>query len=105
MTDQETKENSQTNKPEKTKTLAQDIEEGGIQIGLRIGLKLGFKQGLKKGEKKAKQDLVSRMFKEGMDRYTVQRITWLLPEEIEKVIKKRQKSCEQCAKKAAQKNS
>ncbi|HGJ5866405.1 Rpn family recombination-promoting nuclease/putative transposase [Arsenophonus nasoniae] len=69
-------------------TIAQQIEEIGIQKGLQRGKIEGIQEGMQKGEEKATFKLAKQFLANGVDRNTVKISTGLSDEELDKLENK-----------------
>ncbi|WP_425393796.1 Rpn family recombination-promoting nuclease/putative transposase [Candidatus Arsenophonus triatominarum] len=68
-------------------TIAQQIEEMGIQIGEEKGLQKGKIEGIQEGEKQASMKIARQMLESGMDRQSVMKFTGLTDTEMSSLFK------------------
>lgn len=64
-------------------TIAQQLEQKGIEKGIEKGMKLGEEKGRFEGKLEGKLDVASAMLKEGIDLNTVKKLTGLTDEELQ----------------------
>lgn len=63
-------------------TIAQQLEQKGIEKGIEQGIQLGEKRGFEKGLNQARIELARSMLQNGIDRSTVIKITGLSEAEM-----------------------
>ena len=70
-------------------TIAQQLEqigiEKGLQQGLQQGLQLGEQRGIEKGEREATLKIARTMLQNGIDRNTVMKMTGLTEDELAQI--------------------
>ncbi|MDR8341310.1 ISNCY family transposase, partial [Acinetobacter baumannii] len=70
-------------------TIAQQLEqigiEKGLQQGLQQGLQLGEQRGIEKGEREATLKIARTMLQNGIDRNTVMKMTGLTEEDLAQI--------------------
>lgn len=63
-------------------TIAQQLEQKGIEKGRAEGLQLGEQRGIEKGEREATLKIARTMLQNGIDRNTVMNITGLTEDDL-----------------------
>ncbi len=70
-------------------TIAQQLEqkgiEKGIQQGIEQGIQLGEQRGIEKGEREATLKIARTMLQNGIDRNTVMKVTGLTEEDLAQI--------------------
>ncbi|EAW8032114.1 hypothetical protein S838_22195 [Salmonella enterica] len=66
-------------------TIAQQLEQIGINKGEKQGLEKGINIGEKQGFEKGKQEVARNMLTDGMDLRTVMRLTGLSEDEVKQI--------------------
>ncbi|HAF6280018.1 TPA: Rpn family recombination-promoting nuclease/putative transposase [Salmonella enterica] len=66
-------------------TIAERLEQKGIEKGIVIGENRGIEKGIKKGILKGKLQTARNMLAEGMDFHTVMRLTHLSEDELQQM--------------------
>lgn len=66
-------------------TIAERLEQKGIEKGIVIGENRGIEKGIKKGILKGKLQTARTMLAEGMDLHTVMKMTGLTAEELAQI--------------------
>ena len=66
-------------------TIAQQLEQKGIEKGIEQGIQLGEQRGIEKGEREATLKIVHTMLQNGLDRNTVMKITDLSEDELAQI--------------------
>ncbi|MBD8109524.1 Rpn family recombination-promoting nuclease/putative transposase, partial [Erwinia persicina] len=63
-------------------TIAQQLEQKGIEKGRAEGLQLGEQRGIEKGEREATLKIARTMLQNGIDRNTVMKMTGLTEDDL-----------------------
>ena len=63
-------------------TIAQQLEQKGIEKGIEQGIQLGEQRGIEKGEREATLKIARTMLQNGIDRNTVMKMTGLSEDEL-----------------------
>lgn len=63
-------------------TIAQQLEQKGIEKGRAEGLQLGEQRGIAKGEREATLKIARTMLQNGIDRNTVMKMTGLTQDDL-----------------------
>lgn len=58
-------------------TIAQQLEQKGIEKGIQQGIQLGEQRGIEKGRNEGKLEVARTMLQNGIDRNTVMKMTGL----------------------------
>lgn len=66
-------------------TIAQQLEQKGIEKGIEQGIELGEQRGIEKGEREATLKIASTMLQNGLDRNTVMKMTGLSENELAQI--------------------
>ena len=66
-------------------TIAQQLEQKGIEKGIEQGIQLGEQRGIEKGEREATQKIARTMLQNGLDRNTVMKMTGLSEDELAQI--------------------
>lgn len=66
-------------------TIAQQLEQKGIEKGRAEGLQLGERRGIEKGEREATMKIARTMLQNGIDRNTVMKMTGLTEEDLAQI--------------------
>ncbi|WP_336754944.1 Rpn family recombination-promoting nuclease/putative transposase [Pantoea sp. USHLN298] len=66
-------------------TIAQQLEQKGIEKGIEKGIQLGEQRGIEKGEREATLKIARTMLQNGIDRTTVQKMTGLSEDELTQI--------------------
>ncbi|HIF2875910.1 TPA: Rpn family recombination-promoting nuclease/putative transposase [Salmonella enterica] len=66
-------------------TIAQQLEQIGIEKGLQQGLQLGEQRGIEKGEREATLKIARTMLQNGIDRNTVMKMTGLTEDDLAQI--------------------
>ncbi len=61
-------------------TIAQQLEQKGIERGIEKGIQLGEQRGIEKGEREATLKIARAMLQNGLDRITIMKMTGLTEE-------------------------
>ncbi|WP_143188269.1 Rpn family recombination-promoting nuclease/putative transposase, partial [Citrobacter freundii] len=66
-------------------TIAQQLEQIGIEKGLQQGLQLGEQRGIEKGRNEGKLEVARTMLQNGIDRSTVMKMTGLTEDDLAQI--------------------
>lgn len=66
-------------------TIAQQLEQKGIEKGIQQGIQLGEQRGIEKGEREATLKIARTMLQNGIDRNTVMKMTGLTEEDLAQI--------------------
>ncbi|MDL4916249.1 MAG: Rpn family recombination-promoting nuclease/putative transposase, partial [Enterobacterales bacterium endosymbiont of Blomia tropicalis] len=66
-------------------TIAQQLEQKGIEKGRAEGLQLGEQRGIAKGERDATLKIARSMLQNGIDRNTVMKMTGLMEDDLAQI--------------------
>ena len=66
-------------------TIAQQLEQKGIEQGIEKGIQLGEQRGIEKGEREATLKIARTMLQNGLDRNTVMKMTGLSEHELAQI--------------------
>jgi len=66
-------------------TIAQQLEQKGIEKGIEKGIQLGEQRGIEKGRNEVKLDIARTMLQNGFDRSTVMTMTGLTEEDLAQI--------------------
>ncbi|MBK0167508.1 Rpn family recombination-promoting nuclease/putative transposase, partial [Klebsiella sp. S69] len=66
-------------------TIAQQLEQKGIEKGRAEGLQLGEQRGIEKGEREATLKIARTMLQNGIDRSTVMKMTGLTEDDLAQI--------------------
>lgn len=66
-------------------TIAQQLEQKGIEKGIEKGIQLGEQRGIEKGEREATLKIARTMLKNGIDRSTVMKMTGLTEDDLAQI--------------------
>jgi predicted transposase/invertase (TIGR01784 family) len=66
-------------------TIAQQLEQKGIEKGIQLGEQRGIEQGRSEGRLEGKQEVARTMLQNGINRNTVMRMTGLSEDELAQV--------------------
>ena len=66
-------------------TIAQQLEQKGIEKGIEQGIQLGEQRGIEKGEREATLKIARTMLQNGLDRNTVMKMTGLSEDELAQI--------------------
>ncbi|EIU4013192.1 Rpn family recombination-promoting nuclease/putative transposase, partial [Salmonella enterica] len=66
-------------------TIAQQLEQIGIEKGLQQGLQLGEQRGIEKGEREATLKIARTMLQNGIDRNTIMKMTGLSEDDLAQI--------------------
>ncbi|MGU7133075.1 Rpn family recombination-promoting nuclease/putative transposase, partial [Salmonella enterica subsp. enterica serovar Glostrup] len=66
-------------------TIAQQLEQKGIEKGRAEGLQLGEQRGIEKGEREATLKIARTMLQNGIDRSTVMKMTGLSEDDLAQI--------------------
>ncbi len=70
---------------EKLMTIAQQLEQKGIEKGIEKGIQLGEQRGIEKGEREATLKIARTMLQNGIDRPTIVKMTGLSEEVLAQI--------------------
>ena len=63
-------------------TIAQQLEQKGIEKGIQQGIQLGEQRGIEKGRNEGKLEVARTMLQNGIDRNTVMKMIGLTEEDL-----------------------
>lgn len=66
-------------------TIAQQLEQKGIEKGIEQGIQLGEQRGIEKGRNEGKLEVARTMLQSGIDRNTVMKMTGLTEDELAQI--------------------
>lgn len=66
-------------------TIAQQLEQKGIEKGRAEGLQLGEQRGIEKGRNEGKLEVARTMLQNGIDRNTVMKMTGLTEDDLAQI--------------------
>lgn len=66
-------------------TIAQQLEQKGIEKGIEKGIQLGEQRGIEKGRNEGKLEVARTMLQNGIDRNTVMKMTGLSEDELSQI--------------------
>ncbi|WP_279027980.1 Rpn family recombination-promoting nuclease/putative transposase [Gibbsiella quercinecans] len=66
-------------------TIAQQLEQKGIEKGIEQGIQLGEQRGIVKGEREATLKIARTMLQNGLDHHTVKKMTGLTDDDLAKI--------------------
>lgn len=66
-------------------TIAQQLEQKGIEKGIEKGIQLGEQRGIEKGEREATLKIARTMLQNGLDRNTVMKMTGLSEDDLDQI--------------------
>ena len=66
-------------------TIAQQIEQKGIEKGIEQGIELGEQRGIEKGEREATLKIARTMLQNGLDRNTIMKMTGLSEDDLDQI--------------------
>jgi predicted transposase/invertase (TIGR01784 family) len=66
-------------------TIAQQLEQKGIEKGIQQGIQLGEQRGIVKGEREATLKIARTMLQNGIDRNTVMKMTGLTEDDLAQI--------------------
>jgi predicted transposase/invertase (TIGR01784 family) len=66
-------------------TIAQQLEQKGIEKGIEQGIQLGEQRGIEKGRNEGKLEVARTMLQNGIDRSTVMKMTGLTEDDLTQI--------------------
>ncbi|HHR4727308.1 TPA: Rpn family recombination-promoting nuclease/putative transposase, partial [Salmonella enterica] len=66
-------------------TIAQQLEQKGIEKGIQQGIQLGEQRGIEKGRNEGKLEVARTMLQNGIDRNTVMKMTGLTEDDLAQI--------------------
>ena len=66
-------------------TIAQQLEQKGIEKGIQQGIQMGEERGIEKGRNEGKLEVARTMLKNGIDRNTVMKMTGLTEDDLAQI--------------------
>jgi len=66
-------------------TIAQQLEQKGIEKGIEQGIQLGEQRGIEKGRNEGKLEVARTMLQNGIDQSTVMKMTGLTEDELAQI--------------------
>lgn len=66
-------------------TIAQQLEQKGLEKGIEKGIQLGEQRGIEKGEREATLKIARTMLQNGLDRSTVMKMTGLTADDLDQI--------------------